>query len=181
MIRRICLFGGPGVGKSTSAAWLYSQLKMRHYQAEFVQEYVKTLAYEGRVPEGADQIWLLGKQTRREDVLLRNGVDVVVTDSPVLMSTCYAKKYGSMGWQHLMALSDEFDKVYKPLNIFLDRMGKSYDQNGRYQDEEQAKELDGMILAEASKRGCHVMPYNNVEGILALILEQVPLQVHDKP
>lgn len=173
MIRRVCLFGGPCVGKSTSAAWIFAQLKMRHHKAELVQEYVKTLAYEKRLPESADQIWLLGKQIRREDVMLRNGVDVIVTDSPVLMSTCYAKRYKSMGWQHLMALSDVFDEHYKPLNIVLDRCGKPYSQDGRYQDEAAAREMDELILEEAHKRGCHMIKYDDLDGILNLVVDQL--------
>jgi len=84
-IRRICLFGGPGCGKSTTAAYVYSQLKRLGCSVELIQEYVKAWAYEKREVTSFDQVYLLAKQIRMEDLALRNGVKFVVTDSPVYM------------------------------------------------------------------------------------------------
>ena len=35
------LFGGPGCGKSTTAAWLFNQLKERGINCEYVTEFPK--------------------------------------------------------------------------------------------------------------------------------------------
>lgn len=144
-IRRICLFGGPGSGKSTTAAWLFASLKMKHHNIELVQEYVKTWSYENRPPQSFDQVYLLAKQIRKEDIVLRNGVDLLVTDSPVYLSTCYAKRYGAPGWQALADLAKEFDKVYRPLNIILARDHSSYRNEGRWQSYEDAVKMDEFI------------------------------------
>ncbi len=38
---RINLFAGPGAGKSTTATWLFSQLKIAGISIELTSEYVK--------------------------------------------------------------------------------------------------------------------------------------------
>jgi len=119
--RRINLFAGPGAGKSASAANIFSQLKAKHYNIEIICEYVKLWAYQSIPVESFDQVFLLGQQVRQEDVVLRNGVKTVVTDSPLLMYPCYAKKYGFKGWRHLLGIVEEFEESYPSINIFLIR------------------------------------------------------------
>jgi tRNA uridine 5-carbamoylmethylation protein Kti12 len=81
----INLYGGPGTGKSTSAAYLYYILKAEGHNVELVREYVKDWAWEGRQISTYDQIYFLGKQVRRES-LLYGKVDWIITDSPVMMN-----------------------------------------------------------------------------------------------
>jgi len=45
----------PSSGKSLMAALIFSELKMRHYKAEYVQEYAKTLIWQNRLEELANQ------------------------------------------------------------------------------------------------------------------------------
>ena len=59
---RICLYAGPGAGKSTTAAWLFSQLKMQDYDIELVTEYVKQWTYTKRLPVGFEQMLILANQ-----------------------------------------------------------------------------------------------------------------------
>ena len=42
----INLWGGPGCGKSTTAAGLFSIMKMRGHKVELVTEYAKELTYD---------------------------------------------------------------------------------------------------------------------------------------
>ena len=49
MIRRINIYGGPGVGKSTLAASIFAFMKKRGDNVELVQEFVKQFAYLGNV------------------------------------------------------------------------------------------------------------------------------------
>jgi hypothetical protein len=67
--RIINLYGGPGTGKSTSAAFLYYLLKNDNVNAELVREYVKDWAWEKRSINTYDQLYLLGKQIRKESLL----------------------------------------------------------------------------------------------------------------
>ena len=81
----INLYGGPGTGKSTSAAYFYYLLKAQGKNVELVREYVKDWAWEGRKISTYDQIYFLGKQVRRESMLYGK-VDWIVTDSPIMMN-----------------------------------------------------------------------------------------------
>jgi len=145
--RRINLFAGPGAGKSASAANIFSQLKAKHYNIEIICEYVKLWAYQSIPVESFDQVFLLGQQIRQEDVVLRNGVNTVVTDSPLLMYPCYAKKYGFKGWRHLLGIVEEFEESYPSINIFLIRdKNVSYANEGRFHTLSSAIEMDKAIM-----------------------------------
>lgn len=41
------LYGGPGTGKSTGAAYIFSKLKMDGIDAEYVTEFAKDKVWEG--------------------------------------------------------------------------------------------------------------------------------------
>ena len=46
MTKVINLFGGPGAGKSTTAAGLFYEMKVRDIKCELVTEYAKDMTYE---------------------------------------------------------------------------------------------------------------------------------------
>lgn len=146
MIRRVCLFGGAGCGKSTTAAYVFWNLKKLHLDVELVSEYVKDWAYEKRTIESTDQQYIYTKQQRKEDRLLRAGVKLIVTDSPLFLNCVYAKQFKADGWQELIALAKKFEKRNKALNIFIDRGTIPYQAAGRYQTYDEAKEYDRHIL-----------------------------------
>lgn len=139
---RICLYGGPGLGKSTTAAYIFAALKMKSANIELVTEYVKGWAYEKKHIEGWDQVYIFGKQLHRESFLFKHGVDIIVTDSPLLMQYCYSHHlpYG----RNFLELAKEFEKEYLALHIILKRESQ-YIHRGRYETEEQAIERDKYI------------------------------------
>jgi nicotinamide riboside kinase len=142
----INLYGGPGSGKSTSAAYLYYLLKSEGKNVELVREYVKDWAYEARLISNYDQIYFLGKQVRRES-LLYGKVDWIITDSPVMMNLYYAQKYCPSQLSEgiraatLSMYRQAVEDGHKHTHIFLKRI-KPYLAEGRYQKEEEAKEID---------------------------------------
>lgn len=142
----INLYGGPGTGKSTSAAHLYYLLKVQNQNAELVREYVKDWAWEGRKININDQIYFLGKQVRRESMLYGK-VDWIVTDSPVMMNLFYAEHYCTKHIAHgIKTLATAFykqaeDDGHKHLHVFLKRT-KPYLAEGRYQTETEARQID---------------------------------------
>lgn len=146
MTRIINLYGGPGTGKSTSAAYLFARLKMQGSNAELVREYVKDWAWDGRKVNDYDQIYLLGKQVRRESMLYGK-VDDIVTDSPVMLSAYYAAKFSppdiSHGVQEIVKGFYQQAKKdgHRHEHIFLCR-SKAYNPKGRFQTEDEAKKID---------------------------------------
>jgi nicotinamide riboside kinase len=140
----INLFGGPGSGKSTLAAEIYVQMKKMNLECELVREYVKDWAWEGRKIEGFDQFYILGKQIRKES-LMYDKVDFIITDSPLWNSSFYEKHYE--GTEHLtgsvkafVSYAESKGVVYD--NYMLVRNNSPYKKDGRYETEDQAKEID---------------------------------------
>ena len=84
----INLFGGPGTGKSTIAAGIFSAMKHSHMRAELLQEYAKDLTYGKDGVKLSDQLYVLGKQHHKL-FRLRDQVDYVIHDSPFVMGVTY--------------------------------------------------------------------------------------------
>ena len=174
--RRICIYGGAGTGKSHMAAELFALMKARHMEVEFVQEAVKAWAFEGRNPKSFDQWYLFGSQARREDLVLRSDPSfLVVTESPLLLCVCYSLEYGTPGAEWLKKLSDEFDKKFPPLNIFLDNDFKTYKPKGRFQTKEEAQRVHEMIRVKLDewRKEFFVIDYRDTIGALELMLREL--------
>ena len=172
-IKRICLYGGPGSGKSTTAAGVFHALKMRSFNVEHVPEYIKNWAYEGRAPKSFQQLYVFAKQLNREDVLFPH-VDMIVTDSPLLMNTVYSKKYNFPGWKQLVDLSMLYEAEFPGLHIFLDRKNISYKSEGRYQDLAGALEIDELVLEVLQEHvGFEKVDARDFDGIVNFVLSSL--------
>ena len=53
----INLFGAPGAGKSTAAAYIFANLKMKGINCELITEYEKDKLYEGSVEVFNNQLY----------------------------------------------------------------------------------------------------------------------------
>jgi len=142
----INLYGGPGTGKSTYAAFLFSLLKQKGLDAELVTEYVKQWAWDGKQPVNYDQFYLFGKQAKKEYSLFGK-VDYVVTDSPMLVCAYYSGLYGTPEQGTLFRhMYQTYIKMCEASGVeikhyFLKRL-KPYNPKGRFQNEQQAKDID---------------------------------------
>jgi len=155
----INLFGGPGAGKSTLACELFSSLKHRKVNTELVREYVKDWAWESRKINPIDQLYIAAKQFRREQILYGK-VDVIITDSPIILSAVYEEVYSknTRVWGVLPTYLS-VDPNVKHLNFFIKRH-KDYVQAGRYEDESQAKEIDKTIESFLINKN---IPYTTID------------------
>lgn len=131
------LFGGPGTGKSTLCASLFTELKIKGVDCEMALEYAKDVVWEESFTKLKNQIYIFGKQHSRIHRLMGK-VDVVITDSPLINSIVYDLTKN----EHLEKLVIfEFSKL-NTLNYFLNR-GTNYNPNGRTQKTlEEALEVD---------------------------------------
>lgn len=151
----INVFGGPGMGKSTTAAGLFYLMKKNKLNCEYVTEYAKDLVWEKRFNVLIeDPLSLLTEQHRRID-RLKDKVDYVVTDSPILLSAVYANHYqadkkdlGNNGLYHFNKLTVELFNKFDNYNYFLVHTKKiNYQSEGRTQASEmEALERDEDIF-----------------------------------
>jgi hypothetical protein len=135
------LFGGPGAGKSTTAAGLFSMMKMRGHRVELVTEFAKDLTYSKDFITLSNQLAVLGEQDHRLR-RLEGHVDYVITDSPLLLSIVYSQGIYSEQWFR-RAVWGAFC-TYDNINFLLKR-AKPYVEYGRNQTEDQAKDIDGIL------------------------------------
>lgn len=183
-IRRICLCAGPCCGKSTLAAEIFARLKERGYDVEHVQEYVKGWTFIGRKPKSFDQMYIFAKQLHKEDVPLRSGIQVIVTECPLFLSACYAKKYKAPGAEHLIAMNDDVERKYPSINFVIDRKNMPYNKVGRFQDLKGAKEMDKIIVGMMDKYNIpyQVVGYNQKAKLLKSCLKALGMEkVTKKP
>ena len=130
------LFGGPGTGKSTTAAGIFHKLKLSGVNCEMALEYAKDRVWEGSGHVLDDQLYVFGKQYHRTWRLLGK-VDIVITDSPLLNSILYYRGKNP----HFPEMVVYEHKMLDNFNVLLKRV-KPYNPSGRLQDEEAAKGLD---------------------------------------
>ena len=153
------LFAGPGAGKSTGAAYIFSLLKMAGIDAELVTEFAKDKVWEKSDPlVFKSQIHLFGEQTWR--MTRCNGkVAVIVTDSPLILNSLYCDENEPWYPYFKKVIKAEFDK-YINYNFFIDRR-KDYNPNGRNQTYEEAQELDRILLNMLTELE---VPFSRVSG-----------------
>lgn len=143
------LYGAPGAGKSTGAAYVFSQLKMHGINAELVTEFAKDKVWEESKAVFQNQAYIFGKQYFRIS-RVQDKVDVVITDSPILLSPFYA---------HDPILGKEFDRLvmkvsesYDSMNVFINRT-KPYNGAGRFQTEAESNALSQELLNFLNQHG----------------------------
>jgi len=132
----INLFGGPGCGKSTSAAGIFALLKLHGVNTELVTEFAKDLTWEERHKTLANQYYIWAKQYHRM-WRLDGKVDVIITDSPLLLSLMY----GDVCETHRSTVIQTFNNTFDNMNYILYRV-KDYNPKGRNQTEQQARVID---------------------------------------
>lgn len=125
------LFGSPGSGKSSGAAYIFSQLKKLGIDCELVTEYAKDKCWEGDYifSDATNQFYIGAKQYYRVNRV--NGkVDVIITDSPVLLS-CFYNTAPEMSNEYNEVVKRLFNR-FNNINFFVNR-AKPYNPNGRVQ------------------------------------------------
>lgn len=131
-------FGGPGTGKSTTAAGVFCAMKHLQWNVELVTEFAKELTWDDRFNIlKRDQLFVFSQQNRRLE-RLKSKVDWVVTDSPLIMGNLYVP---DNYFKSYISLVNEVFDHYDNVNFLLRRV-KEYNPNGRYQSEEEARGLD---------------------------------------
>jgi len=147
----ICLYGGPGTGKSTTCAGLFYKLKLAGYECEMNREYVKDWAWSGRQITEGDQSYFFAKMAMKERTYIKANLDFIITDSPLILTHFYGMKNDPFEQTYntslkMLANHHGFckEKGYKVDHFFLERT-KPYSDAGRYEDEDLSRQYDKEI------------------------------------
>jgi adenylate kinase family enzyme len=167
----INLFGAPGSGKSTLAADLFSEMKKHDYQVEMVREWVKLWAWEGKEMNYADQVIVFGNQVH-EETSLYGKVDVIITDSPLILSAFYEDANHKStnlleAAKKIMHLA-KFDQVTY-WNLLVKR-DWAYQTKGRWQNEAESNELHKKMIQFLKT---NELTYETVSSVEEVMLELI--------
>lgn len=169
----INFFGGPGCGKSTMASRLFSELKSKGVKCEYVTEYAKDVTYAEDWKKLSDQLYITSKQNRKMNTVY-DKVDVIITDSPLLLG----RQYAPVGY-----LNGHFDKLvlelfnqYNNVNILLTRT-KEYAEYGRSQTYSEAKDIDVTIKKMLQQLKLEYLvadgDFDSIPGLVKLVIEKL--------
>jgi hypothetical protein len=156
-VKVINLFAGPGCGKSTGAAFIFSILKMLGVNAELVTEFAKDKTWEENFKALACQPYVAGKQIWKMDRCI-DGVDVIITDSPIVLSTLYNHDPNIEPYFSNMVIS-KFNE-YDNYSYLLNRV-KPYNPKGRNQTKKESMLIDDATKIVLER---YSVPYTTVDG-----------------
>jgi len=172
-MKHINLFGGPGVGKSVTAASIFADMKIKGYKAELVTEFAKELVYSEDWTTLNNQFIVTATQHHRS-FLLEDKVDYVVHDSPILLGVVYST-FKNETKTHYENFIVSLFKELNSINIFLERdLKNTYQAYGRSQSVDKAIEKDKEILAllEKHKIDFIKIPIKNATEIIQEIVNK---------
>lgn len=139
----INMFAGPGAGKTTCAWEVASALKKKGLVVEYVSEVAKEYVWDGNLEmlNGSvkNQSQLMEEQDRRVQRLMGK-VEVIVTDSPILLNSIYLKEDSP---DFKKDCSARFAKQNN-FNVFVER-GRTYESEGRIHDYDESVKIDNQI------------------------------------
>ena len=142
MTKIINLFGEPGAGKSTMAAYLFAQLKVKGVNCAYIDEFAKAKVYENNDRALFHQIYMFGKSYYRIARVIDN-VDVIIIDSPLILNEVYNKD--TYIEPEFSALIKKVFERWENYNYYLIR-NHNYKQEGRYQNEQEASQVKEEII-----------------------------------
>lgn len=114
----INIFGNPGSGKSTIAAYLFSEMKARGLEVELVTETAKDLVWDNDYTRLENQILVFGMQLHRLNTLCSK-VDYVITDSPLLLQLGYYRQRNLPAPAEFEKLVMDYNNQFINTNILL--------------------------------------------------------------
>lgn len=146
----INFFGGPGMGKSSKSAGLFTEMKRHHMDVELTFEFPKIVAWDENFSAIKDQFYITANQHRNISRLYGK-VKYIIVDSPILLGLVYKKRYDQNPYYPSSFYDETFDlfiinlfKKYNSLNIMLQRSenNDTFNDVGRFQKLEESKKID---------------------------------------
>ena len=164
------LIGGPGSGKSTCASGIFYKLKQSGINCELALEFAKDKVWEDSIKVLDDQLYIFGKQYHKL-FRLKDKVDVIITDSPLLVSILYNKTPS----KYFNDLVVEQYNTFNNMLFFINRPD-TYQIEGRLQNANDAKAIDDetkCMLKDNNIPYTEISCENAVEEITKIVLDSI--------
>lgn len=167
------LLAGPGAFKTATSAGIFSLLKLHCVSCELIPEVAKDLTWEERFSTLENQFYVFGKQFNKLKQV-NNKVDVIIMDSPLLLSILYNK---ASDFEALnKSILTQFN-TFNNINFFLHRNPViKYESEGRNQKYSEAIDLDNKLKEILSESNIDYMDlvsgYSTINKITEIILDR---------
>lgn len=152
--RVINIIGGPGCEKSLFSSAIIVYLHLHHKTVELIPDYAKSLVWQ-KDYEALRNQYNIAQQQFRMIELLDGQVQYLVTESALPQVLYYNEFYPDnicdVGKTRKQIL--EWYKQHNNVNIMVERGERKYSNTGRFQNEEQAKEVDRSMRALLRREG----------------------------
>jgi len=169
----INFFAGPGVGKSTTAAGLFNQMKKRNFKIELVHEVAKDYVWESWKQIFGEQDFIFANQHRLIRRLVRHDIDYAIVDSSILLTIYYMPEWYPDSFRKFGL--DVFN-TYDNINILLQRNPTlPYIHEGRNETHEEALRKDKGIekFLRENNISCHeIMAGDEAVGACLSVVQQ---------
>ena len=149
----INIIGEPSAGKSTLALELTANIKKQGVNVELVTEFAKDLVWDNNLEALKNQEYIFAEQHKRIKRLVGK-VDVIVTDSPLLLSTIYIE--GTDTCKSLITYIEDTVKCYDNDYYYL-RRNHPYQQLGRIHTEEESEIIGAKLDEVCGKVNAHLL------------------------
>lgn len=165
------MFGGVGVGKSTHAARLFTDLKSEHYACELVQEAAKQMIWD-ESKALTDQV-LIGALQFHSLFRLVGKTFIAIMDIPLLQTTFHSKDWVPYSYYEMInTLNNKFHNI----NFYIERTyNVPYEVEGRMFSYEQAiqSDIDTLNLLRQSNTAYTSIKYGDYARILQIVKDSI--------
>jgi hypothetical protein len=155
----INIIGGPGSQKSLFTAAIILYLHLHNKSVELIPDYSKSLVWQKNYEALRNQYHIAQQQFQMLE-LLDGQVQYLVTESSLPQILYYNETYADnicdVGKTRTQIL--DWYKQHKNTNIMVERSDRKYVHTGRFQDENQAQEVDRGMRALLRREGISFTP-----------------------
>jgi len=149
----INIIGGPGCDKSLFSAVIVLHLNLHNKTVEIIPDYAKSLVWQQNFEVLKNQYFIAQRQFEMLN-LLDGQVQFLITECSLPQVLYYNESYPENICDIAKTRKQILDwyRQHDNINIFVERGDKKYVHTGRFQDEEQARDIDrglrGMLVRE---------------------------------
>jgi hypothetical protein len=155
----INVIGGPGCDKSLFTAAIILYLNLHNKTVEQIPDFAKSLVWQ-KDYEALKNQYNIAQQQFRMLELLDGQVQYLVTESSLPQIMYYNEHYPDniCDIAKTKAQILTWYKQHNNINVMVERSERKYVHTGRFQDEEQAKEVDKGMRALLRREGITFTP-----------------------